>query len=82
MNEMPNPSELPGTLAIHIRAASRPSVESQRLLRVLDSALWPGGSADRTDRVARGWLRMWGPVQVAVDAPQCGCADGHCTICN
>ncbi len=69
-------------LALHIRAASQPSAESQRLLRVLTTALWPGGAADRTDRVARGWLRMWGPVQVVVDQPHCGCAHGLCAICN
>lgn len=69
-------------LALHIRAAARPSVESERLLRVLSSALWPGGSPDRTEPIARGWLRMWGPVQVAVDPPRCGCAEGFCTICN
>jgi hypothetical protein len=78
---MPNP-ELPEMLALHIRAAGRPSAESQRLLRVLNTALWPGGGADRTDRVARGWLRLWGPVQVVIDPPHCGCAEGHCAICN
>jgi hypothetical protein len=79
---MPNYPELPEMLALHIRAAAQPSVESQRLLRVLTTALWPGGAADRTDRVARTWLRMWGPVQVVVDQPHCGCADGFCAICN
>jgi hypothetical protein len=79
---MPNYPELPEMLALHIRAASRPGAESQRLLRVLTTALWPGGPADRTDRVARGWLRMWGPVPVEVDQPHCGCAHGLCAICN
>lgn len=79
---MPNYPELPEMLALHIRAASRPSGESERLLRVLSTALWPNGSSDRTDPVARGWLRMWGPVQVIVDPPRCGCAEGCCPICN
>jgi hypothetical protein len=79
---MPNYPELPDMLALHIRAASQSSTESQRLLRVLRAALWPGGPADRTDRVARGWLRRWGPVPVVVDEPDCGCADGFCAICN
>ena len=79
---MPNYPELPDMLALHIRAAARPSGESERLTRVLSNALWPGGSADRSDPIARGWLRMWGPVQVVAEPPRCGCADGHCTICN
>lgn len=57
-------------------------MESERLLRVLTTALWPNGSSDRTDPEARGWLRTWGPVQVAVDPPCCGCAEGYCSICN
>lgn len=79
---MPGPSEQPETLASHIRSAARPSVESERLLQVLSTALWPGGTADRADRVARGWLRAWGPVEVVIDPPHCGCPDGHCGICN
>jgi hypothetical protein len=78
---MSNP-ELPEMLALHVRAAARPSVESRRLLRVLTTGLWPGGLGDRTDSVARGWLRMWGPVKVVVEPPRCGCGEGRCTICN
>lgn len=79
---MPNNPELPEMLALHIRAAGRPSIESERLMRVLNMALWPGGAQDRTDSVARGWLRMWGPTQVVIDPPRCRCAEGACPICN
>jgi hypothetical protein len=43
---------------------------------------WPGGQADRSEPVARGWLRMWGPVKTIASVPACGCASGRCTICN
>ncbi len=74
--------ELPDTLALHIRAAARPEHESTRLARTLLGACWPGGPHDRTDPVARGWLRMWGPVKVVVTPPRCGCEHGRCTVCN
>lgn len=73
--------ELP-EMADLLRAAGRPNPESQRLLDVLAGALWPGGASDRTERVASGWLRMWGPVQVIIDPPRCGCSQARCQICN
>jgi hypothetical protein len=31
---------------------------------------WPGGGADRTDRVAAEWLRRWGPAgRAGVEPP-------------
>ncbi len=79
---MPDHPELPDTLAVHIRAAARPDGESARLTRAVLDGCWPGGSHDRTEPVARGWLRMWGPVKVVVSPPRCGCQSGRCTICN
>jgi len=76
--------EDPGTddLTVHIRAAARSGPESGRLTTHIADACWPGGPADRTDPVARGWLRMWGPVRIVVAVPACGCARGRCVICN
>ncbi len=67
---------------VHIRAAGRPEHESLLLADQLLRHCWPGGQADRSEPVARGWLRMWGPVKVIASVPACGCATGRCTICN
>ncbi len=69
-------------LELHVRAAARPDPESLRLAQRLVGGCWPGGPADRSEPVARGWLRMWGPVKVIASIPACGCASGRCTICN
>jgi hypothetical protein len=69
-------------LESHIRAAARPLMETDRLSDGLLHVCWPGGTADRSEPVARGWLRMWGPVRLVLDVPRCGCAGGRCTICN
>ena len=66
----------------HVRAAARPDRESLILADTLARFCWPGGPADRSEPVARGWLRMWGPVKVIAAVPACGCASGRCTICN
>lgn len=69
-------------LESHVRAAARPRGESDLLTAELMDLCWPGGHADRSEPVARGWLRMWGPVKIVVALPHCGCAHGRCTICN
>ena len=66
----------------HIRAATRPDGETRRLTTNILSACWPGGLDDTCEPVARGWLRMWGPIKLIVDVPTCGCEHGRCTICN
>ena len=70
------------TIEEHIRAAVRPMDETARLTRALTASCWPSGTADRTDPVARGWLRMWGPIRVVVDVPACQCAQGRCKLCG
>jgi hypothetical protein len=82
LREMFEHPEAPDTLASHIRAATRADGEKIRLTARLVAAAWPGGTEDRTDAVGRGWLRIWGPVRVVADVPPCGCAQGHCLICN
>jgi hypothetical protein len=73
------------SLATHIRAAARPTGESDRLTGALMAACWPSGCDDRSEPVARGWLKMWypaHPTRIVVDVPACGCARGRCAICN
>lgn len=43
---------------------------------------WPGGTADRAEPVALGWLRLWRPDTAALVLPACSCAAGRCTVCN
>ena len=66
----------------HIRAATRPEGETRRLITHLLVRCWPGGLDDTTEPIARGWLRLWGPMTVVVDVPECTCDTGRCTICN
>lgn len=74
--------EMQEAIEVHIRAADRPGRESAILADRLMRTCWPGGHTDRSEPVARGWLRMWGPVKVVVNVPECGCAHGRCTVCN
>lgn len=66
----------------HIRAAMRPGSESARLLRALVDRSWPGGTRDRLEPLARGWLSAWGPTRTTIELPSCGCRSGACTVCN
>jgi hypothetical protein len=69
-------------IAAHVRAATRPGSESQRLLRDLGELCWPGGVDDRTEPVARGWLSLAGPQLLTAEMPVCRCAEHRCQICN
>lgn len=66
----------------HIRAAIRPESESERLLRALLDRSWPGGTRDRLEPLARGWLVAWGPARTTIELPACGCRSGACIVCN
>jgi hypothetical protein len=70
------------TIDIHIRAACRPGVETQRMLRELVAWCWPGGTADQSDPIARGWLRQFASIKPIVVAPECTCAVRRCAACN
>jgi hypothetical protein len=74
--------EIREELAAYVRAAARPQLESELLTDRLMRSCWPGGHDDRDEPVARGWLRLWGPVKVVVAAPVCRCDQGRCAICN
>jgi hypothetical protein len=67
----------------HISAASRRTpADHERLGRVLRGWCWPGGTADSTEPVARGWVRRWGPACLDTVAVECTCELGRCTVCN
>jgi hypothetical protein len=66
----------------HIRAANRPEGETRRLITDILSTCWPGGLDDTTEPIARGWLRMWGPIKQIVEIPTCTCHEGRCSVCN
>lgn len=67
----------------HIEAAAPlRRADSRRLVALMVSACWPGGPADRTERVAINWLRQWHPEPVAAELPECSCSTGRCVICN
>jgi hypothetical protein len=67
----------------HIAAAGRRTeADHDRLAEILSSWCWPGGPADRTEPVARGWLRRWGPQRIEALVFECTCAHGRCELCN
>ena len=67
----------------HIAAAGRRTpADRDRLAAILRSWCWPGGPADRTEPVARGWVSRWGPSCVGAVELECTCARGRCTLCN
>jgi hypothetical protein len=66
----------------HVRAAGRPGAETDRLLAKLAGTSWPGGTADRSDPIARGWLRHFGAIVPIVVPAACTCRRGRCAACN
>lgn len=37
---------------------------------------------ERTEPVAREWVRRWGPGHLGAALPDCSCAAGRCVVCN
>jgi hypothetical protein len=67
----------------HVAAfAQRTAADHDRLARALRSWCWPGGGEDRTEPVARGWVRRWGPACRHTVALECTCPRGGCAVCN
>ena len=70
-------------IAAHIESvSSRAELGYRRLVSAMLRGCWPGGTGDRTESVAREWVRRWGPRRAGPLPPACRCAVGHCGVCN
>jgi hypothetical protein len=70
-------------IAAHIESvSSRAESDTDRLVSAMFRGCWPGGIGDRTEAVAREWVRRWGPRRAAPVPSACRCAVGHCGVCN
>lgn len=71
-------------LVTQLIAAAERDVPGGRvgLAAALHRWCWPGGAADRTEPVARGWVRRWGPNLLDEVEFDCTCREGRCTLCN
>lgn len=77
MPEQPHHTLVTGLLT---SLAARTHAETVVLTARLRERCWPGGD-DRTDALAREWLRRSGPT-VPAPAPGCTCDSGRCSVCN
>jgi hypothetical protein len=67
----------------HIAAlAGRTPSETSNLAARMQRFCWPGGSADRSEPGAIGWVRRWHPARFSAQVPMCSCAQGRCVMCN
>jgi hypothetical protein len=67
----------------HIESiAARSDADLALLANRLSGGSWPGGASDRTEPGAIAWLQRWRPSGPAPATPLCGCAGGHCQVCN
>jgi hypothetical protein len=70
-------------IAAHIEAVSmRAEPDTVQLMSGLAGGCWPGGIRDRSEAVARQWLRRWRPSQGGGPLLACDCAAGRCMVCN
>jgi len=61
--------------------ASRTHAETVVLTARLRENCWPGGD-DRTDALAREWLRRRGVADRTPETVGCTCHTGRCRVCN
>ena len=61
--------------------SARTSAETVVLTARLREACWPG-SDDRTDALAREWLRRRGVAARTPETVGCTCPTGRCRVCN
>jgi len=70
-------------IAAHIQSvSSRAQSDTDRLACAMLRRCWPGGTGDRTETVAREWVRRWGPRVAGAVPPACSCPAGRCQVCN
>ena len=78
MPEQPHHTLVTGLLT---SLAARTHAETVILTARLRERCWPGGD-DRTDALAREWLRRRGPKAPAPAPDGCTCDSGRCSVCN
>jgi len=67
----------------HIESiCTRAEPDTDRLVSAMFRGCWPGGMGDRTESVAREWVRRWGPRRAGSIPPACSCVVGRCHVCN
>jgi hypothetical protein len=78
---MPEPIDHTFVAGLLTSLSARTPAETVVLTARLREACWPG-SDDRTDALAREWLRLGG---LGADVPRpvgCTCHTGRCRVCN
>ncbi len=79
---MPDPIDHTLVTGLLTSLAVRTPAETVVLTARLRERCWPGGD-DRTDALAREWLRRRGLGMPAAPAPSgCTCGSGRCSVCN
>ena len=78
MPEQPNHTFVTGLL---MSLASRTHAETVVLTARLRERCWPGGD-DRTDALAREWLKRRGLTVHNPETVDCSCGSGRCRVCN
>jgi hypothetical protein len=78
---MPDPFDHTLVAGLLTSLALRTHAETVVLTARLRETCWPGGD-DRTDALAREWLRRRGPRAPQPALHGCTCADGRCRVCN
>jgi hypothetical protein len=63
---------------------SAPRLQAGGLGSWMESLCWPGGTGDTLRPITAEWLARWHLARTTdvQHMPDCGCADGHCLICN
>jgi len=78
---MPDPTDHTLVAGLLTSLSARTHAETVVLTARLREACWPG-SDDRTDALAREWLRRGGPGAERPEAVGCACHTGRCRVCN
>jgi len=78
---MPDPSQHTFIAGLLTSLSARTPAETVVLTARLRESCWPG-SDDRTDALAREWLRRSSPTLTTPSVAPCTCESGRCRVCN
>ena len=78
---MPEPSDHTLVAGLLTSLSMRTHAETVVLTARLREACWPG-SDDRTDALAREWLKQRGLNAPSPTPDGCTCDSGRCRVCN